>query len=142
MGKKEVKKSKDGRKAVSIVKCPKCNYKYCIVDIVNRDYDEIKEEFYCLNCDSDIANGFLRQYIYDRLWKKISKTSNSIGTNQEENVAQAILDILNFDDDGNLSSISLLRKLVGLKEFKPGEIFDFQSVRKKVFEGLKNGMNK
>lgn len=126
------------RVGIAFTKCPKCDYKSCIVDVWDRDYEGIKEEFYCLNCNGNATNIFLRQYIHGKIWAKISRASNSVSKNQEEDIAKAILEILNFDDDGNFSSNSLLQKLSGLRKFKPEEIFNFQLVREKVFDSLKS----
>jgi len=125
------------RAGIAFASCPKCYYEHCIVEAWDRDYEGIVETYYCLNCNKDRANLFLRQYLQDKIWRQISRLSNSIVQNEEEKVAYKIMDILNFDDNGNFPNSELLRKLSGIREFNLKEIFNFKLVKKKVYEDLK-----
>lgn len=128
------------RVGIGLTKCPKCKNDNCIVDVWDEDYEGIKEQFYCPKCNERTTYLFLRQYINAKLWHLLSHCSNSITFTEEEKLAEAMLKILNYDDDGNWSHSDLLHNISGIKEFKLSKIFDMQEVRDRVYNQLKDRM--
>jgi len=128
------------RAGIGIKECPKCDSN-CIVDVWDRDYDGIRESYYCHKCNSKSTSSFIREYINGKIQSRAYNLMNNIDENlREENLANAIITILRYDYN-NYESNELMQKIKGMEEFKLERFFDFKKVREIVRKNLTEDEN-
>jgi len=125
------------RVGIGFKDCPKCdNNPNCIVDVWDEDYSGVTESYFCAFCNPERTNSFLREYINAKIYSKVFNLMNKAGPNKEEEIANAIIEILKYDDN-DFKSNEILKKISGLREFNLKDIFDFSKVREIVRNELR-----